>query len=296
MRHALTSLSLAIAAIVALHAQAPTPAPAFEAATIKPSDPTTPGQFVRRQPGGRFSTSNMPLRELVRFAYQVQDFQLENVPGWASTERYDIIAKADGDPPPVLPGTGPDQLMLMLRTLLVERFQLKLHNETKEMPIYALVRLRPDRLGPRLEQSTVDCVTLIQSMQAAARAGGPAPTPPPPDASGRPTCGIRGGFGSLAGNGFPLNQLSATLSQMVRRTVIDRTGLSGTWAFDLKFTPDAGQLPPGASPNGPDAPVIDPNGPSIFTAVQEQLGLKLDATRGPVEMLIVDRLERPTPD
>ena len=296
MRRALTSLFVAIAAIAVLHAQAPAPAPAFEAATIKPSDPTTPGQFVRRQPGGRFSTSNMPLRELVRFAYQVQDFQLEGVPAWASTERYDIIAKAEGDPPPVLPGTGPDQLMLMLRTLLAERFQLKLHNETKEMPIYALVRLRPDRLGPRLEQSTVDCVTLIQSMQAAARAGGPAPTPPPPDASGRPTCGIRGGFGSLAGNGFPLNQLSATLSQMVRRTVIDRTGLSGTWAFDLKFTPDAGQLPPGASPNGPDAPVIDPNGPSIFTAVQEQLGLKLDATRGPVEMLIVDRLERPTPD
>lgn len=296
MRHALTSLLVAIAAIVALHAQAPASAPAFEAATIKPSDPTTPGQFVRRQPGGRFSTSNMPLRELVRFAYQVQDFQLENVPGWASTERYDIVAKADGDPPPVLPGTGPDQLMLMLRTLLAERFQLKLHNETKEMPIYALIRLRPDRLGPRLEQSTVDCLTLVQSMQAAARAGGPAPSPPPPDASGRPTCGIRGGFGSLAGNGFPLNQLSTTLSQLVRRTVIDRTGLSGTWAFDLKFAPDPNALPPGGLPPGVQPPVADPDSPSIFTAVEEQLGLKLESTRGPVEMLVVDRLERPTPD
>ena len=293
MRYALTSLFAAIAAIAVLHAQAP--APAFEAATIKPSDPTTPGQFIRRHPGGRFSTSNMPLRELVRFAYQVQDFQLENIPAWASTERFDIVAKADGDPPPVLPGTGPDLLMLMLRTLLAERFQLKLHNETKEMPIYALVRLRPDRLGPRLEQSTVDCVTLIQSMQAAARVGGPAPTPPPPDASGRPTCGIRGGFGSLAGNGFPLNQLSATLSQLVRRTVIDRTGLSGTWAFDVKFAPDPNALPPGGLP-GAQAPTADPDSPSIFTAVEEQLGLNLDATRGPVEMLVVDRLERPTPD
>ena len=149
MRHALTSLFVAIAVIAVLHAQAPGPAPAFEAATIKPSDPAAQGGNIRRQPGGRFSTSNMPLRELVRFAYQVQDFQLEGVPSWASTERFDIIAKAEGDPPPVLPGTGPDQLMLMLRTLLAERFQLKLHNETKEMPIYALVRLRPDRLGPR---------------------------------------------------------------------------------------------------------------------------------------------------
>ncbi len=131
-------------------------------------------------------------------------------------------------------------------------------------------------------------------MQAAARAGGPAPSPPPPDASGRPTCGIRGGFGSLAGNGFPLNQLSATLSQLVRRTVIDRTGLSGTWAFDLKFAPDPNALPPGGLPPGVQPPVADPDSPSIFTAVEEQLGLKLESTRGPVEMLVVDRLERPT--
>ena len=163
------------------------------------------------------------------------------------------------------------------------------------MPIYALTRLRTDRLGPRLEQSALDCQAIITSAQAAARAGGPAPQPPPPDASGRPTCGIRGGFGTLAGNGFPMAQLVNTLAQLVRRTVIDRTGLTGPWAFDLKFAMDANQMP-FAAPPGAQIPPIDPDAPSIYTAVEEQLGLKLESTRGPVDMVIVDRLERPTTD
>lgn len=271
------------------------PLPAFEAASIRPSDPAAQGRSVRRQPGGRLTTSNMPLRELVLFAYQLQDFQLEGLPSWASTDGYDIVAKADGDPAPVAPGSGPDPLMLMMRSLLAERFKLTAHAEIKEMPIYALVRVRPDRLGPELEPASVDCQALMQASMAAARGGAP-PTPPPPDAKGRPTCGIRGTFGSLSGGGFPLSQLANTLAGRVRRTVVDRTGLSGAWAFDLKFTPDAGQIPQGALPAGQELPAVDPNGPSIFTALQEQLGLRLDSTRGPVEMLVVDRVERPTLD
>src|SRR3954469_1027624 len=209
-----------VAAGIAPAAQAPEKLPSFEAATIKPSDPASQGQFIRRQPGGRFSTSNMPVRELVRFAYGVQDFQLDGLPPWTSSERYDITAKAEGDPPPMPPGSDSDPLILMLRSLLTDRLQLKVHRETREMPIYALTRLRADRLGPHLEQSALDCQAIIMNAQAAARAGGPAPQPPPPDASGRPTCGIRGGFGTLAGNGFPMAQLVSTLSQLVRRTVI----------------------------------------------------------------------------
>ncbi len=237
----------------------------------------------------------MPVRELVRFAYGIQPFQLDGVPAWAGTERYDINAKAAGDPPQAVPGTGPDVRTLMLRSLLIERFKLVVHNETKQMPIYALVRLQPDRLGPRLEQSTTDCEKLIADRLAAMRAGGPAPTPPPPDANGRPTCGIRGGFGTLAGNGFPLKELANTLAQIVGRTVIDRTGLTGAWGFDLKFAMDPAQMP-FAPPPGAQLPPIDPDSPSIFRAVEEQLGLKLESTRGPVEMVIVDRLERPQVD
>lgn len=291
-------IAAVVLAGVSLGAQSPASAPSlpsFEAATIKPSDPNSQGQFIRRQPGGRFSTSNMPLRELVRFAYGVQPFQLDGLPPWASNERYDVTAKADGDPPAVLPGTGPDPMVLMLRSLLIDRFKLVTHNETRDMPIYALVRLRSDRLGPRLEQSTVDCEKLIAERTAAARAGGAAPQPPSPDTQGRPTCGIRGGFGTLAGNGFPLNQLASTLAQIVGRTVIDRTGLAGTWGFDLKFAMDPAQMP-FAPPPGAQVPAIDPDSPSIFRAVEEQLGLKLDSTRGSVEMVIVDRLERPALD
>jgi uncharacterized protein (TIGR03435 family) len=284
-----------VAASVTAGAQAPGPLPAFEAATIKPSDPASQGQFIRRQPGGRFSTSNMPVRELVRFAYGVQDFQLDGVPAWAAGERFDINAKAAGDPPPMPPGSDSDPMMLMFRSLLADRFQLQVHRETRELPIYALTRVRADRLGPRLEQSTLDCQAIVTAAQAAARAGGAPPQPPPPDASGRPSCGIRGGFGTLAGNGFPIAQLVNTLSQLVRRTVVDRTGLTGPWAFDLKFAMDANQMP-FAAPPGVQLPPIDPDAPSIYTAVEEQLGLKLESTRGPVDILIVDRLERPIPD
>ena len=289
---------LVVAAVVAggvvAAAQAPEKMPSFEVATIKPSDPAAQGQFIRNQPGGRFSTTNMPLRDLVRFAFSVQDFQLDGLPPWASSERYDINAKAAGDVPPGLPGVE-NPMVQMLRSLLVERFKLASHHETKDMPIYALVRVRPDRLGAHLEPSTVDCDKLMAERLAAARAGGPPPAPPEPDVKGRPTCGIRGGFGTLTGSGFPIGQLVNTLAQIVRRTVVDRTGLTGAWAFDVKFAQDINQLP-GPLPAGVQPPVPDPDSPSIFSAVEEQLGLKLESTRGPVEMVIVDRLEHPVPD
>ena len=111
-------------------------------------------------------------------------------------------------------------------------------------------------------------------------------------------CGMRIGPGTLSGGGFPITEFSRTLSQFVQRIVIDRSGLTGTFDIDLTWTPD--QMPQGAGgappPGAPPLPPIDPNGPSIFTAVQEQLGLKLDADRGPVEVLVIDRVDRPTPD
>lgn len=103
------------------------------------------------------------------------------------------------------------------------------------------------------------------------------------------------GLGSIAAGGVPMSQVAQTLSQRVNRIVIDKTGLAGNYAFTLEFTPD--QLPPpGSAPPGVPVPQIDPNGPSIFTAIQEQLGLKLESQRGPVDMLVVDSVEPPTPD
>jgi uncharacterized protein (TIGR03435 family) len=180
---------------------------------------------------------------------------------------------------------------MMVRSLLADRFQLAVREETREMPMYALIVNRADgQLGPQLTASTTDCQAL---MAAARRGGGPPPGPPLPGE--RPQCGMRAGFGELRGGGMGLAEVARFLSGQLQRVVEDRTGLTGTFDFDLTFTPD--QMPQGPPlPGAPPLPAADPNGPSIFTAVQEQLGLKLESVRGPVRVLVVERIERPTPD
>ncbi len=275
-----------------VHAQVQTVAgdPTFEVASVKPNKSGLPQVMLGMQPGGRFTATNAPLRMLIRNAYQLQDFQLVNLPDWATSERFDIVAKAEGDVPPAPIGTtGP--LQLMVRSLLSERFKLVTHHESRDLQIYALVLAKNDgKLGAQLRPATVDCAAM---MAARGRSGGPPPGPPP--LGERPACGMRIGPGTMAGGGFPMSQLAQTLSQFVQRVVVDRTGLTGNYDLDLTWTPD--QMPQGAPPPGaPPFPAVDPNGPSIFTALQEQLGLKLDAQRGPVDVLVVDSVERPTPD
>jgi uncharacterized protein (TIGR03435 family) len=267
--------------------------PSFEVASVKPNESGDPRVMIGGGPGGRFNASNVPLRMLIRNAYQLQDSQLVGGPAWLATERFDIVAKAEGNPAPVPPGSvGPMQLMM--RNLLADRFKLVVHRETREQPIYALVLARSDgKPGPQLRKSEIDCAAMAA---ARGRVGGPPPGPPAPGE--RPQCGMRMGPGQLSGGGFPLSQLGTTLSQLVQRMVVDRTGLSGNFDIDLTWTPEPGQgLPPGPPPPGASAlPPIDPNGPSLFTALQEQLGLKLDSQRGPVEVLVIDSVEMPTPD
>jgi uncharacterized protein (TIGR03435 family) len=185
---------------------------------------------------------------------------------------------------------------MMLQSLLEERFKLKVHREVREQPIYALVAAQSlGRLGPHLAQSNVDC-------QAAAVAGRKSPSAPPapPKPGERPQCGTHMGFGEIRGGARPLTLLASMLAQVVQRPVVDRTELAGGFDFDLRWTPDTlPARPPGTPADQPfrmNGVEIDPNGPSIFTAVQEQLGLKLEATRGPVDVLVVDHVERPTPD
>jgi uncharacterized protein (TIGR03435 family) len=283
-----TGLHLRAQASVSSQDSAAPPSPTFEVASVKLNKSGQPFVSIGSQPGGRFTATNVPLRLLIRNAYQIQDFQLIGAPDWVSTDRFDIIAKAEGDVAPSAPGGPPGPLQLMLRALLAERFNLKMHPERRELPIYALVLARSDgKLGPQLRPAAVDCASV-----QAARRGGP-PTPPQPGE--RLPCGIRVGPGQLAGGGLPLSQLATLLAPSVQRVIVDRTGLSGNFDFDLSWTPD--QIPQGPPPAGaPGLPPIDPNGPSILTAVQEQLGLKLDSTKGAVDVLVVDNVERPTPD
>ncbi len=267
--------------------------PKFEVASVRPNTSGDNKVGIDIQPGGRATAVNVPLAMIIRNAYRLQEFQLVGAPDWISTERYDITAKADREFPPPMPGGELSPAQLMFQSLLEERFKLAVHRETRELPVYALLVARTDgKLGPQLKPSTLDCAAFN-----AARRAGTAPEPPKPGAP--PLCNIRIGFGQLTGTGFPLSNLASSIVQFVQRSVVDRTGLSGAYDFELKWTPD--QLPP--RPGMPaDQPFrmngveIDPNGPSIFTAVQEQLGLKLDAQRGPVEVLVIDHVERPAPD
>jgi uncharacterized protein (TIGR03435 family) len=260
----------------------------FEAASVKPSNPDNPpGQGIRRQPGGRFNTVNSPVRMLITFAYQIQGYQLVGGPDWINGERYDIVAKMEGDPPAVIPGTGADHMMLATRTLLADRFKLKIHKETRELDIYALTMARPGgKPGPKLIPARGGC----SPEELAARRGAP------PPASGAPppvVCGIQQGPGRIRFGNYPLSLFANGISNRVGRAVVDRTGLPGNWEFELEFAAEIpqGQLPPGAAP-----PPVDPDAPNLFTAIQEQLGLKLEATKGPVEVWVIDGVDRPTSD
>jgi len=275
------------------HAQTPAQAPdpkavlTYEAASVKPNKSGVQGSSIRRFPGGRLQATNMPLRALITFAYQLQPFQLVEDPGWIRNETFDIVAKMEGDPPPVMPGSGPDPHMVAMRTLLAERFKLAVHRETRQMDIYELVLARPDgKLGPALKPTTQDCA----AMMAAARGGpppGPAPGPNSPV-----VCGMRGLPGRLVAGAMPMAQLASNLSGQVQRIVVDRTGLSGGWDFEITFAPERPLNPP----PGVEFPAADPNAPSLFTAMQEQLGLKLQSAKGPVDVLVVERVEQPISD
>jgi uncharacterized protein (TIGR03435 family) len=282
-----------------LHAQ-DAGSPAFEVASVRPNKSGDGRVMMGFQPGGRYTATGITVRMLIQQAYRIQPFQLLGMPDWLASDRFDIIAKAEGDVAP-----GPDgPLPLMLRGLLEDRFKLAVHSETRELPIYVLVKARSDgRLGPQLNPAAVDC--------AAAR-GGPAGRGAVPDAfrgrggggpafgpGGRPPCGQLVGPANIAAGGVTMAQLATLLSGRVNRVVVDRTEMTGTFDLDLSWTPDQlpQQLSPGALPPGaPPLPPIDPNGPSIFTAVQEQLGLKLESSRGPVDVVVIDRVEPPTED
>ncbi len=288
---------------VARGAQAPSssPAQAFEVASVKPNKSGDGRVMIGMPSARRFTVTNVPLGEIIRFAYQVQSFQMIGAPDWTGSERFDIVATADrdlgsGDALPILePGAQPPLGCLMLRSLLADRFKLAVHTETRDLQTYALVVARDDKtLGPQIRVSETDCAALI----AAARASGGPPLSPRPGEP--PKCGIYGGAGSLMAGSMPLSQLAGILSQRMGRLVLDHLGLTGNFDFTLTYTPD--QLPPRAPGTASDQPVrvdgidIDPNGPSLMTALQEQLGLRLESARAPVEVLVIDHVERPTPD
>jgi uncharacterized protein (TIGR03435 family) len=278
-----------------LLAQSPTTigqVPTFDVASVKPNKSGPGERRADFQPGGRFISRNMPLRNLIAFAYgtplPLRPFQVVAGPSWVDTDGFDIEAKPSSDLSETRGRSGYSVTgELMLRSLLADRFKLQAHDEVRELPVYALVMARRDgKLGPQLRRSTGDdCVT--------AAPGGGSSTPLGVDAS--QPCGSV--FFTppqrMSVRSAPIEIIVRFLQNAVAdRVVLDRTGLTGSFSMDLEYAREQPSLP--RSPGVP-AP-IEQNGPSIFTAIQEQLGLKLESTRGPVTVIVIDHVERPTED
>lgn len=248
-------------AMLAILGQQPAPKPAFEVATVKANLSKGTDASMRVDPGGRFRAVNAPVFWLIAGAYgtfqgPLRPSQVAGAPGWLESERYDINAKAaDAAALPI--DATVVTMRPFLQSLLEDRFSLRAHFETRQLPIYALVRVKPEGpLGPTFRASSIDC-----AKEPAA-------------------CGFRGGPGRVTGTAINNEVLMQLMALATDRVVVDRTGLTGRFDIELEWSADQ----------------IATDRPSIFTAVQEQLGLKLESTRGPVDVLVIDHIDRPTED
>jgi uncharacterized protein (TIGR03435 family) len=247
---------------------APKSGPTFEVATVRPNNSSEQNASIRIQSGGRLVGTNQTLRNLVRNAWNIQPFQMAGGPDWFERDRFDINAKAaeaDLDPNGGLPYP---QFLWRLQALLRDRFGLVTHWEARELPVYALVLTRADgRFGPKLRAHSGDCESQV----------------PPGATRVTPNCGtsINAGGGTVKGVGITMATFARNLSGGTGRQVLDKTGLTGAYDLDLEFAPES-------SP--------DTSRPSLFAAIPEQLGLKLDPQRAPVDVLVIDAASRPKPD
>jgi uncharacterized protein (TIGR03435 family) len=246
----------------------------FEVASIKLNTSGEAGATLDLS-RGQLRATNLPIRPLIPQAFDLMDTQIVGAPAWLAEERYDILAKA---PEGV---TTAAAMRPLLRALLAERFKLATHRERREMPVFALVRARPDgRFGPGFREAPIDCA-------AAAQAGAP---PPPPSSPSEewPVCAVRFTPGLLYVGGYRMAEVTRLLTPLVGRTILDETAIAVAVQMRLAFRPQGRGTPP------PDAAIDDR--PDLFTAIEEQTGLKLESRRAPVDVLVIDAIERPTAD
>ena len=256
------------------------PAPEFDVASIKPV--ARDSQIKRSQflPGGRVDLHNVTVEEIIVNAWHVFPSQILDAPAWIRTAAYDISAKAET-------AAKPGEVTLMLQALLRNRFGLSMHHEKRNLPIYALVIARKDgTLGPSLVASKEGgCVVRI-----------PGTLPPPPDPAKPATrpCGLlmmrpR----KLSGSAVPIVVLAEQFTLRLGRTVMDMTGLKGNYDIDLQWTADEEAIPFLEGSSDP-VPPPDPQGQTILMALKEQLGLKIESRKAPVDVIVIDHVERPS--
>ena len=262
-----TVLAFAVLTTISAAAQAP---PKWDVGAIRRNISGTPASTLNTR-GEKLVGVNVTAEMLIRSAFPFESYRIFGAPGWWSADRYDVTAVATG------PAT-PDQVRLMTQQLLADHFRLSTHIETRELNTYSLVLVRDDgKLGPSLTRFPDDCEALRASGRLPPTT---APTTIEDLAMVRP-CISSGGPGLFTAGGRTLDALTRMLSGELRAPVFDRTGLAGNFNIGLRWNPD-----PTAG--------IDAKLPSLPTALQEQLGLKLESGRDPVEVLVIDRLERPT--
>lgn len=251
-------LTIALLAVTAASAQK------FEVASIKPNASNDHRIMMRMAPGGRINMTGITARQLISQAFNVRDFQISGGPAWMASDQWDIQAKAEDSAGERIPR---EAMQTMMRNLLIDRFGLKVREESKETAGYALL---PGKNGPKLKTS---------------------------ESTGGPQGMIRMGRGMINTQGATMAMLAQQLSQQLGKPVVDKTGLDGRFDIELRWTPEPGQGPGGLGgpPPPPDAlPPADANGPTIFTALQEQLGLRLDTQKATVPVIVVEALSRPS--
>ncbi len=247
----------------------------FDVVSIKPGDPTAQMVHIGISQSGSFEAKGVDLKTLIAMAYDVRGFQISGGPGWTGIDRYDIVTKdmAGGPSEETLKNMNDaqrnefrDRLMGKVRLLIEDRFQLKIHKESKELTVYALVVAKG---GTRLETAVDD-----GSHDGGLNAGR-----------------ADDGKTAIVGKNLQIPNLVRFLASQVGRDVLDQTGLTGKYNFKFSFSPDLNRSPDIATP---DAPRADTSGPSIFTALQEQLGLRLDTQKAPVEIIVIDSVQKPS--
>jgi len=287
-----TAVTLGLAAPVAVGVLRSAPVqserPSFEVASVKRDNSIGRGLNIVPQAGGRLVATGATLSKLIAFAYAIQDFQIVGASGWVSSDRWEIEATTeDGSiPPSTAPRdpTKPGPIALGLQSLLADRFGLRVHKVIQELPVYQLSIASTD-----LKMKLSEDQTPVNPLQQAS----------PASQYGRMRRGALGfvfGGGHIEAAAVPVSQFAGLLSIIMDRPIIDKTGLTGLYDIDLNWTPDPGQkigLPPGPLPPGIERPPVDPSGPSIFSALQDQLGLRLQSAKGPVEVVVIDDARKP---
>ncbi len=255
----------ALAGLTLWNVQAQTaPVPStFEVASVKPSAPDVTGFFFQPQPGGNLRITGATLKNLIAVAYNAREFAISGGPGWVNSDRFDIDARVAHLSTSENVPANPQQMRECLKSLLAERFQLAIHPERKEQNVYVLL---VGKGGPKLHEAT------------------PGSNPK-----------IRKRGTSITGEGVGMQMLVLNLANSLDRPVLDKTSLTGKYDFKVEWAPEVPSVPSPTATMGAETPTVpQPNGPSLFTALQEQLGLRLEPQKAPAETLVIDRVALPS--